>query len=408
MRNKRTLLLSGAGNAMPLWAGLAEKYDLTFFAPNAARQAVDMGLSASSMAEYADGDLQEEAANEAARLSANVVNALPRLQKQFTAAYGMDGAPELTADLGTWLPGFAHHYLRETVAMLKALERLYAAKDVAACIVHEDVTFSTRGLVGFAKTRDVPTIHLPHAACHLLPGVQDIHREARADVVLASGDYMADFYSEAGVPRENIKTIGVPAWDRCYDETQPTRKEARGVLHIAEEQVVICYASTWPQTTSLRSGFEHEMDEGLSAVLKLAREWQAVVIVKGHPNEDPRTVDFYSKALETANLPGLVMREHTPYALAASDVLIAQAPSNLCIEAAIVGLPSCYIQTADFDYATALPYRSAADGLPDVAAQARASAGDPAWGEFVAMYNAAHPHGGATERAVSEIVGIAG
>ena len=405
---KRTLLLSGAGNAQPLWAGLAERYDLAFFASNAARMAGEMGLSASSMAEYADADLHEDAANEAARLSACVVNALPRLQAQFTAAYGADGAPELTADLGTWFPGFAHHYLKESVAMIKALERLFAAKDVAACIVHEDVTYAARGLVGYAKARDVPTIHLPHAACHLLPGERDIHRETRADFVLASGEYMANFYAECGMPREQIKTVGVPAWDRFYYDEQPTRKEARAVLHLDDAGPVICYASTWPQTTSLRSGFERELDEGLSAVLKLAREWQAVLAVKVHPSEDPRAVEFYTKALESANLPGMITREHLPYVLAASDVLVAQGPSNLCIEAAIMGLPSCYIQTEGFDYATALPYRSAADGLLGAAAQARASAGDPAWDEFVKMYNAAHPDGGAAEQAVSQIVEVVG
>ena len=269
--------------------------------------------------------------------------------------------------------------------------------------MHEDVAPDTRSLVLWCKARGIPTIHVPHAACHLrADGGSDIHRESRSDWILASGEYERDFYVAGGHPMNRIAIVGAPQMDGLYaDEVLPAQAEARRVLDIDNERV-ICYAGTWSQTTAIRGTGLSEMNDGLHAVIDLTHEWQAVLIIKSHPNGGDDKV--YAQALRDTNTPGLITRHYLSYAVRAADVLVAQGPSNICIEAAILGTPSCYIQSEGFDYAHELPFRSNAEQLSIVAREARDSRGDPAWQDFIRLYNAAHPEGGAVEAVVEKVI----
>jgi hypothetical protein len=154
----------------------------------------------------------------------------------------------------------------------------------------------------------------------------------------------------------------------------------------------------------LRGGFEREHQEGLDAILKLAQAWDATLIIRQHPHDGSNTEAQYVEAMKQAGVGGLVTRQHGNYTLRAADVLIAQGPSNVCVDAAIAGVPSAYIQTSGFDFAHALPYRADAAEIGEAAHRAIESREDPAWGGFAQTYNDAHPHGGATERAVEQVM----
>ena len=83
--------------------------------------------------------------------------------------------------------------------------------------------------------------------------------------------------------------------------------------------------------------------------------------------------------------------------------MVAPGPSNMCVDAAICGTPSCYLTAEGFDYAHPLPYRAGPEGIAEVIKQAMDSRGDPLWGDFCKHYNAAHPAGGAVERVVEMV-----
>lgn len=405
---KPTLLVSGGGVTQPMWAQLSERYRLAFFHPQAAQLAHDLKLPdvVSVMdAAQVNADAIESAENNAALLAARVVNAMPSISARIAGitAFAPNAPAELNGKLPDWWAGYALHHFRDHTMKLTALENLAREHPIVGCLTHEDVSPEARTLVLWAKARGIPTLHLPHAPCHLHPGVRDIHRETRADWVLASGPRVAAFYADCGVPDNRIAVVGAPQWDALYEAQLPDRAEAREVLGVKTARV-ICYASTWPQTTSLRSGFEREMDAGLDAALKLAENWKAVVMVKVHPHEHAQAEQFYAAALQQADIPGLVTRQHLTYLLRAADVLVAQGPSNLCLEAAIMGVPSVYLQTEGFDFASALPARCAPDTLGAVASallDAPPSRAD--LDEFVSEYNAAHPLGEAADCA-SEFV----
>ena len=400
-------LVSGGPATAPLWPLLAEKYDLVFLYPQAAQQAQALGLRAGALAGVVDGDLQEHVATESVKLTARVVGGMDTVGARIATAYSSLPPDALNGHLGEWFPGFAHHLISAGVSILAQLERLRATgTPIAGCITHEDVSLDTRALVNWCNARGIPTIHVPHAPCHLLPGVQDIHRQTRARWIAASGPAVAEFYAESGHDKSYIVITGGPQYDQMYID-RPGRAEARRVLGIDHAGPVLAYQTTWGQTTSLRSDFDTEFERGFQAVLAAARDLGAYVMVKVHWHDQRLdTLDRYEASLRAANVPGLVTRDHFLYVLAAADVLVAQGPSNVCLEAAMYGVPSAYIQTEGFDFATALPYRGTVDTIGAAIGQALRGGGD--WDGFVSAYNAAHPDGDAAARVMALVESVCG
>lgn len=398
MDSKPLVLLSGGHTTQSTWAPLAERFDLCFAFPQAESTARELGVTnIHEIGRYLTGDIKETAQNAATLLSSRMVHGLPELSKRLDAVYDKHGPAALNGKVGEWWPGFFHHMANQQVEMISVLDKLFADRQPVACVVHEDVTFQGRVLVAFCRARGVPTLHIPHAPCHLLPGIPDIHRETRADFIAASGEYVADWYAASGFPRERIRVTGGPQWDHLYANPQPSRENARAMLAI-ENSNVICYATSWPQTTSLRSGFEREQEEDLRAVFQLANERKAVLLISTHYGEGPQAEQVYADALAQTGLSGAVSRNHMETFFLASDLVICQGPSNRCIDAAILGVPSCYIQTEGFDFQNPLPPRGPASTIGEWAKPA-----DGDWSEFVSFYNDAHPGGDACDR-VADLV----
>lgn len=393
---KPVLILSGHGSIRPAVPMLAADYDLLFIDPQGMQVAAEMGVSnVAALQQFVEPDLREMASNTAAMLTARAVNGLPEIAARFNAIYRHGQPALLNSQMSGWFAGYAAFNFGELILQLSALEKLYSMRRVAGVVVHEDLTPLYRSAILHAKAKGVPTIHVPHAACHLLPSASpDIHRETRTDYIAASGDYMAQWYAANGFPLDKITVTGAPQFDGWYKGGVPGRDEARRVLGVEGMKRVICYATTWAQTTSTRSPLaEQEQTEGLAATIKLAKAMDAALIIKCHPSETPDNEKFYVAALEQSNVAGMVTRNHIGYILAAADVLVAQGPSNLCVEAAIVGTPSIYLRTEGFDFVHQLPYRATPDTLMVEAGKALDSRGSDEWRNFAAYYNAAHPDG---------------
>jgi hypothetical protein len=409
--NKPILLLSGGGNQQSLWTELARDYTLAFLYPQAAQLAREMGcVEVISLDEMAHtNDVVEEVANSSAKLTSQIVTRLPDVLQTFKSIYADAGPAALDGQLNNWWAGYCLHHIQAALTRLEAMNQLTKQPiPIAGCVTHEDVAPDTRSLVSWAKAQGIPTIHLPHAACHLLPGSgTDIHRETRTDFIAASGLYMQNWYVGNGFDRKRIEIVGAPQWDGLYGEQLPGRTEARDVLHRDPNRLVLCYAATWGQTTSIRGEADREIDDGLAEMFKVAKDLDADLIIKIHPNDAQPADQYYAQALQLAKLNGLVTRWHTHYILRAADVVIAQGPSNLCVEAAILGTPSCYIPTEGFDFANdwSLPFHGA--DLHESVTRALASRGDPVWQDFIGYYNAGHPDGNASERALNYIRSIA-
>jgi len=282
---------------------------------------------------------------------------------------------------------------------VSAMEALAGKVKVAGVVVHEDVAPDTRSMVLWARARGIPSVHVPHASCHLRDDAgPDIHRETRTDWIAASGEYMAQWYTRHGFPRERIRVVGAPQMDALYQQRME-RDVARRIWNFGQDDRIAVYATTWAQTTGLRGGWKDEHAAGLEAVLRLAKAQDMRLIIKIHPNDAGGVEKNLEDAMKAAGVKGRVARQHNHLALSVADLFIAQGPSNMCIEAAIFGVPACYLMTEGFDYQTSpLPFRSMPEALEGTARMALESRGDPLWQDFIRFYNDAHPEANAVER----------
>lgn len=406
------LVSSGVGSVGGVARALSEHFDIAYIDRAAADEAVGLGVKGVLAVGAFNGPRPIDAVdNDLAFLAARFVGDLARVGHALDSAYGTDGPEMLRSEnMAKWLPAFVVEQARSIAYPMTAISNVIETRKVRALIVHEDVSPLYRGAVALCQARGIPTIHIPHAPCHLLPGVPDIHRETRTDYILASGVRVRDFYASSGFPADRIQVVGGPQYDRMYGEVHLSREVARQQLGLPDDQLVIVYGATWAQTTSLRSKFEAELQAGFAAVVGLAAGIGAHLVVSLHPHGGSKHEE-YAKAMTEAKVKGLVVRGHMVHVLRAADLLITQGPSNLCLEAAILGTPSVYLRTEGFDYATALPGRANDyTDLPPVAQAAYEAREDrAALDAFVTEYNATHAEGGvAAERAAEAVLEILG
>jgi hypothetical protein len=404
---KPTLLISGHNVHQTLWPSLSAIYDLAFIYPGAAQYAAGLGIKDPfGINEAFTSQAQERALASTARIVSETVQHLPNVAARMAANFNGQRSPALES-VEDWWAGYILQQANMLTQIVTALDEVQAKRPIVGCLVHEDVTLMARAPVNWCKARGIPTIHIPHAMCHLQPsGGPDIHRETRTDWIGASGTAMRDFYAgnpltsgAGGHPADKIEIVGAPQWDYLYDASaMPTRAEARSVLDV--DGLVVTYAATWSQTTALRGGFDDELDAGLQGVIKAAHDLGATLIVNVHRSCASGIEEWYTKQVEAGGIKALVTRQHFNYVLRASDVVIAQGPSNVCLDALIAGTPACYIQSEGFDYAHPLLPRGSVREATELIAQAL---GVRDWGDLIKVYNDAHPIGDATQRCIEFI-----
>jgi len=398
----RVLLMPGHPVSAAYWRALSEHYALCFLYPQAQEHAASLGISCGHLGQFFDADAQEFAANEAARM----VGTLHDRAWNFKAFCG-DLPHDLDGRLNEWWPGYILSHAQSLTQRVSAMEALAGKVKIAGIVVHEDVAPDTRSMVLWARARGIPSVHVPHANCHLRDDAgPDIHRETRTDWIAASGQYMVEWYARHDFSRERIRVVGAPQMDALYQQ----RMERSAALHIwnfDQNDRIAVYATTWAQTTGLRGGWKDEHAAGLEAVLRLAKAQDMRLIIKIHPNDAGGVEKNLEDAMKAAGVKGRVARQHNHLALSVADLFIAQGPSNMCIEAAIFGVPACYLTTEGFDYQTSpLPFRGAPEALEGAAQMALESRGDPLWQDFIRFYNDAHPEANAVERLTEFVRGV--
>ena len=394
--DKPLLLISGHQVHQALWQPLQESFDLMFAYPNVKQYAESIGVTKTlALSEALNVQAQERSLNQTALMTNAAVAQLPVIRQAVANNFNGTRPPAL-AQINEWWPGYLMQQTGMVSNVITALDEVGKVRPLIGCVVHEDVTLYTRALVNWCNAHGVKTIHIPHAMCHLRDDAgPDIHRETRAAYIGASGEAMRDYYARNGHPLGNIELIGAPQWDNYYQPGHlPERDEARRVLDV--DGLVVTYAATWGQTTALRGGYDSEINAGINAVLDYAQRKSATLIIKVHPNAGT-SENYYADRLQQAHVKGLVTRQHLAYVLRASDVLISQGPSNVCIESVMAGTPACYIQSEGFDFAHPQLPRGSVRDMDNMVEVARSPQD---WSEFITFYNCVHPDGGSVERAV--------
>lgn len=402
------LLITSNHTLLPLWEKLHETFDLCIIGPNAGL-AQDLGLAgAFPLAKYSNPDIGEEATNIAYRVAARL-HETPNSEKiaeTVRGSFADDAAvpnqlkPE---NVRGWWPAMVGEHVKGGAGVVACLKALLADREVLAGIVHEDVTFEARVVVQYLKSRGVTTIHVPHASCFYIGEQWDIHTESICDYLLAAGKYMYDWYAKWGYAEDRIRVTGAPQLDRWYTDKFPSKKEARTVLGIGEDESVMMYATTWSQLTSSRSEFEQEHYRNLGVACKTAVERKCTMVLSLHPGESQGQEAFYLQKMKEYGVRGCVVRGYIEYVLRAVDFVVAPV-SNVVVDAAILGVPSVYIATEGFEMEGG-PIRYVDNLSRSIDFTLLYTARH--WGEFAKLINDRHgEEESAASRAVQAIVDI--
>ena len=396
------LLMTGNSTTLPLWQPLSEIYDLCIAHPQMAGMLGDLSLSGFGLQKYMSAELQETSVNAAYRMTSELFldEFATDLSKTIGEAFP-NGVPEnLTSpQVLHWWPSMVGEHLRNEIMIVEMLEKLKNERHISGCVVHEDVTPDARTIVLWCKANQVPTVHVPHANCFYAGEGWDIHTESLCDYISAAGSYMADWYSKWGFDSGRIKVTGVPQLDSWYSNNVPSKHEARQVLNVDDDAFLLVYATTWAQLTSSRGGFDAELNESLRQAYEAAKELNAVLCVKMHPGETPNQEQIYLNAMKSYGITGFVSRQYNEYVLRAADVMLTHGPSNICVSAAMIGMPCSYIETEDFEFPFPSPVKVSRGGNATHALKiAMQLEREGTWEIFAHSMNDAHPNGGATER----------
>lgn len=322
--------MSGGHTQTAMWPALSERFRLAFLDTNAANLAGETGLEGIMRIEgFLDGDKFVHAKNQAMLASHSVMNALE-------AGLVLDHAvPELNSKMPTWLPLFFREQAEAAMVRLAAVDACFTKERPVGVLVHEDVTPESRALVLYAKARGIPTLHLPHANHFLKAGTTDIHSQVTADHLGVYGEYMEDWYS----PNKSTR-VGAPQWDHLYHDAKiPTRDIARRGFGAPDGARVLTYATTWFQMTSVFGKGADDLEAAWLRMLDAAKTMKAFLIVKMHPGEQANQERHYEEAMKKAEVKGAITRANPEWALRAADCVIVQGPSNVGIQAAILGAP---------------------------------------------------------------------
>jgi len=360
---------------------------------------------------YMSAEIQETAINTAYRMTARLHEHKGRnaLNYHIQQAFNGQGLPtNLTSpQVNEWWPGMMGERIKNHVVVMRMIEKLAADRKVVGCIVHEDVTPDMRTIVMYCQHLGIPTIHIPHANCFYVGEKWDIHTESISDYILASGEFAKGFYTHWGYPEERVIITGMPQWDRLYENERPSKTEARRVLGIeTDDEFVLVYASSWVQTTGMRSRFESELDDSLKMVIETAKELPATLLVKMHPGEPADNEKVYLSSMKEAGINGLVTRQFAEYVLSAADAVIAHGPSNFCCQTAAWRIPCAYIPTEDYLFPFPGPIEVSWDNATHAVKIATQVDKDKTWEIFSKNCNDAHRAGNACERIVEETLKI--
>jgi hypothetical protein len=347
----KTLVISGIGPTHGLYDTLSRHFSVAVYDQAAAQRLSieNSGKSVITPLAGAQQGLYDRARNDAVNA---VIDIMGGLREDAFSINGVNARPAYE-----WLPGLAVNHLAEVITHLRVLDAYIESEgvDLAGVVIHEDVTPRFRTLAAWGKARDVPVIHVPHNNCYLTER-PDIHDETVADWILAASPYMRDWYAARGFAKERIKIVGFPVWDRWANYEMP-KERAQAVLNL-DSRPVVTFCTGWAQTTNAIDDHS-QMEAAAHITFQAARQegWQ--VIWKLHPGDGAGAEGRYGKLAASYRVPTLVMRDHLAWTLAAADVVISTGPSNVLVEAGLVGTPPALFPLRGYGFDRTPPWEMA-------------------------------------------------
>ena len=341
MADKPVLILTGSQIHDMLWEPLEEHYRMAFCEANVAALARSTGISCASIQEAVTQDIMENMKAKSMKIVKRIMDRLEDetlfLSKEHKHLHG-----EI---FGTWFPPYVYERMTQIMAYIAGIYNVQKEHGISGILLHEDVTGLGKGVAQFGNAEDIPTLHLAHANHFIPSGTTDLHCRTTAKYIGAAGTYMKNWYMDCGVSEENITLVGVPQWDKHYDEDLlPTRQQARAAFGLKEDDLVITFASTWPQMVSVGgrawANSIEVLDKQWERMADAVKNMNAKIIVKMHPSGGPGREEIYQKTMEEKDLKGVIVRAYNTHTIRAADCVVSQSSSNFAIESLILGTPA--------------------------------------------------------------------
>lgn len=279
-------------------------------------------------------NIPAEARNSIAVASANIIRGInyPLPSKGVS--------PVVAEFLNTNLSGYLVTRLNEMAFTVAALDNYQPS----LVVLHNDVEPWMRIIALWAKARNVPCLHVPHAIYldtneRGAPGT-DIHDMISSSHIAVSGPYQAKWYAERAKlqhVKPGIVVTGLPQFDRLA-RPRMDRAQSHYLLKLDPKRPVITYMSSWRQDTNLL-GCTDVVDEGyrafLAAAAQLGPSYQYVI--KLHYRAGEQSHQWHMALAKESGVPLVIDTQHIDVVLNSSDMYISIGPSNAILEAAMVG-----------------------------------------------------------------------
>ena len=365
LKKKPALILSGGGCTPMLADALRNTFHIGFMYQQVAQQyATREDMVVVNPHALLTPQLQTAALNEAIWKIRGLMSGIEdgsflRTTERLFQEHGVSGE-DLSASFPDWLPARVLQAASRNIARLKMWEKFQHDLPVTAVVTHEDVMEETKVMCLFFRNRGVPTIHVPHAVYLDLwragPG-ENLHDEINTDWIAAAGKFQRDWYIERGGDPRRIVITGLPQWDK-WSKKQPGKEHARRALKLPEGKPIVTYASSWSQATDALGSLA-PLDESYKAFLDASKADDWTGVVKLHPHAGEQNWKMHKEIADKEGGKVAMTAQYLDLVLAASDLVVAIGPSNILIEAAMLGIPC--LSVLGFEHDEAIPTCSVED-----------------------------------------------
>ncbi len=313
------ILFSSSPHFIPIIRNVLQNNKILIYQEHFKKMLGDLDIETVYLGNLLSGDVVSRSLQESAKIVADVINNAKDFAKPEYAVRFFEQSV------------IPHVYQRvsEMVSTIVALD--ISKPDIV--VLHNDVEPHTRLIALWAKTRDVPCIHIPHSIyMGIEKGKKDIHNIGTASHAFVASEYQKQYFLNNGYADENVLISGLPQFDK-YAKPIMSRERAYKLLKLNPQLPTITYASSWRQDTNLlgcHDGVEQTYKAFLSAMQKLKR---VQVIVKTHPHASQESLQWHMSLAKEYGVDCTVTPSHLEVVLLVTDLLFAYGGSNILLDA---------------------------------------------------------------------------
>lgn len=237
------------------------------------------------------------------------------------------------------------------ITVLHGLELAQKHHQMCLMIGSEDVMPVSKVAMHWARSQEVPSIHLSHALA--LNDPYTVHSKLVADILVVYGQRGLEGYLDYDVPAERMRVTGNPAWDKfakLADERLVHKVELRRRYGLRDGEPLVVFGTTWTSSLTAHGDegiFGQTVGAFIDACEALHRAGVALnPIIKDRPPNYHFGERRFKELLAERGADSqryFYLVEDGPLWATSADVLVA-VDSNYCVEAMLCGTPAINLQ----------------------------------------------------------------